>query len=164
MAVIMDMGMTTDNYMVYNQPTSSSLSVIQRVPFICSLKCERKESGQLKAVAPLSNVSATDSDIFTNISKTFASTSETTVIFSDGVGYVGDGVKPNILEDFPYHVLGVHFPNITNEADCFTLQFNLEFLESNFMPSVRESEEIVTATNPSVFYTEEDLNIQTEIF
>ena len=82
MAGIMDM--TTDNQLVYNQPISSSLSVIQRVPVICSLKRERKESGQLKAVAPLSDVSAISSDIFTNISQTYTSTSETTVPFSDG--------------------------------------------------------------------------------
>ena len=53
MAVLMeDNNSSTNDHKVYNQPTSSSY-VIQRVPVICSLKCEKKESNHHKAVAPL---------------------------------------------------------------------------------------------------------------
>ena len=135
---------------VYNQPTSSS-SVIQRVSVICSLKCEKKESNQPKAVAPLGDVSAISSDI--SMSQLYASTSGKT----DGLGYEDAKVQTNIVKDIPYPVLGVQFPENQNETDGFTLQFNLEFLENNFMSSVIESEENVTVTKPFVSHTKEDI-------
>ena len=114
MAVIMDSK-------VYNQPTSSS-SVIQRVSVICSLKCEKKESNQHKAVATLGDVSAISSDI--SMSQLYAWTSGKT----DGLGYEDAKVQTNMVKDIPYPVLGVHFPDNQNKTDGFTLQFNLEFL------------------------------------
>ena len=155
MAVIMeDNAKSTDDHKVYSQPTSSS-SVIQRVPVICSLKCKKKESNQHKAVAPLGDVSAFSSDISMN--HLYACTSETMVTFSDGVGYEDAKVQTNIVKDISYPVLGVHFPDNQNETDGFTLQFNLEFLESNFISSSIESGEIVAVTGPFVSNTEEDI-------
>ena len=90
MAVIMDSNnIIVDNHEVYNQTTSSS-SVIQRVPVICSLKCEKRESNQYKAVAPIGEASANHRDVFTTISQTYACTSDTTGTFADGMGYEVD--------------------------------------------------------------------------
>ena len=151
-AVIMeDNTSIVDNYKVNNQPISLS-SVIQRVPVICSLKRERKESNQHTADVPLT---AVFSDLIKTLNQTNAHTSDTNVTFSEGMGSGGDRASATIVKDFPSPTIGVNFPDNQTHTDGFTLEFNLEFLESNFMSSVMEYEENVS--EQSFSQTEEDI-------
>ena len=69
------------------------------------------------------------------------------------MGYEEDRGSTNIS----HPLLCVNIRNYQNEIDGYTLQFNLEFFESNYMSSVIKSAENVTATEPAVSNTEKDI-------